>query len=328
MMNKKIIIILVLFFYCCDKTDEIDNLNRIYGCTDSSAVNFDLQANINDGSCEYLGCMDPQSVNYDPVATIDDGNCLNETQIHQGYRLFWNDEFNGDSLNLDYWNVELMHQGAVNDEKQTYVNRPENLSIDNGNLRIRAKKDNPFNPNQPGYTSARINTKEKIQLEHGYVEIRAKLPSGTGTWPAIWMLGGNIDSIGWPQCGEIDIMEHVGHNPDYVFFSIHNGAVSGNVSGTDQQGIYYANNIEGEYHVYALDWDSTYIRGYFDGQLYFEYLKSSSMNFQRWPYDNSYFLILNLAIGGEWGGQNGIDNTIFPTTFFIDYVRMFKKIDD
>ena len=324
-MNKQSIIILAFFLYCCDKPNNVNDIETITGCTDSNAVNFEIFANLNDGSCEYLGCTDSLSVNYDSLATIDDGNCLFQTEVPTGYKLFWNDEFNGDSIDLSYWNIELMPPGAVNDEKQTYVNSPENLSLNNGNLIIRARKDNPFNPNQPGYTSARINTRDKIELQYGYVEIKAKLPSGNGTWPAIWMLSEKIDSIWWPQCGEIDIMEHVGHNPNYVFFSIHNGAVSGNVGGTDQQGMYYAENIEGIYHTYALDWDSTYIRGYFDDQLYFEYEKSASMDYERWPYDDPYFLILNLAIGGEWGGQQGIDSSIFPATFFIDYIRMYKK---
>ena len=167
-----------------------------------------------------------------------------------------------------------MGAGANNNESQSYTNSINNISLNNGYLYIRAKKDNPFNPNQPGYTSGRINTKDKAEQQYGLWEIRAKLPQGTGTWPAIWMLNSNITSIGWPNCGEIDILEHVGYDPDNAFFSIHNANLYGNVGGTNQQGIYYLNGLETDFHTYSVEWDSTRIRGFVDGNLYFNYNKS------------------------------------------------------
>tara|TARA_Y100001960_G_C14671473_1_gene826230 strand:+ start:70 stop:1059 length:990 start_codon:yes stop_codon:yes gene_type:complete len=328
MINKYLSTLFIILIISCDVSEpNISDEEIIMGCTDIRAKNFNSLANVNDESCEYLGCMDTQSVNFDSLATIDDGNCLSYNQIPQGYLLNWNDEFNIDSLDQRFWNIEIMGPGANNNESQSYTNNPDNISVNNGYLYIRAKKDNPFDPNQPGYTSGRINTKSKIELQYGYWEIRAKLPYGIGTWPAIWMLNSKIDSIGWPNCGEIDIMEHVGYDPDRIFFSIHNADLYGNVGGTNQQGIFNYNGIENDFHTYAIEWDSTSIKGYVDNNLFYNYNRSEISNYNSWPYDSPFFLIINLAIGGEWGGQQGIDNSIFPASFIVDYVRMFKKQD-
>ena len=150
------------------------------------------------------------------------------------------------------------------------------------------------------------------------------MPQGIGTWPAIWMLNSKIDSVGWPYCGEIDIMEHVGFDPNSVFFSIHNANLYGDVHGTSQQGVYELNTLETSFHNYAIEWGDSFIRGYIDGILYFDYSKNST-SFNDWPYDNKFFLILNLAIGGAWGGIQGIDNSIFPASFIIEYVRLYTK---
>ena len=324
-MIKNVFVLLTLFIFCCGNTEKLNDNQPLAGCTDSSAANYDHKATIDDGSCDYLGCTDSSAANYDSKATIDDGNCISLDDVPEGYALYWNDEFNGDSLNLSHWNIEVMPEGAVNNEAQAYTNSPENLYLSNGNLAIQARKDNPFNPNEPGYTSGRVNSRDKIEIEYGYVEIKAKLPSGVGTWPAIWLLSSDFESVGWPQCGEIDIMEHVGHDPNHVYFSLHNGTLFGNLYDTDQQGSKYSENIENAYHTYAVDWDSTYIRGYFDEVEFFQFSKTESMDFSKWPYDHPYFLILNLAIGGDWGGQQGIDNSAFPMEMEVDFVRVFKK---
>tara|TARA_Y100000748_G_scaffold279959_1_gene258585 strand:- start:2076 stop:2927 length:852 start_codon:yes stop_codon:yes gene_type:complete len=282
---------------------------------------------MDDGSCMFSGCMDPESVNYDSNANIEDGNCIDIDKIPAGYTYYWNDEFNKDSLNSRYWNIEIRWPGFVNNEIQSYTDSDANIFLQNGNLYIRALKDNPFDPNQPAYTSGRINTKEKVELQYGFWEIRAKLPRGVGTWPAIWMLNSYIDSLGWPNCGEIDIMEHVGYDPNHVFFSMHNANLYGDIHGTNQQGIYELEGIENDFHTYSVEWDSSFVRAYFDGNLFFNYPKPEIHDINSWPYDNPFFLIINLAIGGEWGGQQGIDNSIFPATFTIDYVRIFKKTD-
>ena len=323
-MVKNLILISLLIYCISCSNNNIDEQVDIFGCMDSLSENYNPSANVDDGSCYYLGCTDMSAINYDSVATVDDGNCLFEESDIDGYQLFWNDEFNQDSLNLNFWNIEKWWPGAFNEESQSYVDTKENINVIDGKLYIRAKKQTPFDPNNPSYTSGRINTKGKVELKYGFWEIRAKLPSGVGTWPAIWMLNSEIDSIGWPYCGEIDIMEHVGFEPNKVYFSIHNTNLFGNVHGSTQQGVYELNNLETSFHNYTIEWGKDFIKGYIDGTLYFNYLKSSN-SFNDWPYDNPFFLIINLAIGGEWGGIQGIDNSIFPASFVIDYVRLYEK---
>ena len=253
-MVRNIILISIVFYITSCKKNEVEEQLEIFGCMDSSSVDYNSLATIDDGSCLYFGCTDISAINYDSVATVDDGNCLYQESIVDGYELFWNDEFNQDSLNMNFWNIEKWWEGAFNEESQRYVNSRENITIINGKLYIRAKKDLPFDPNNPSYSSGRINTKGKVELQYGYWEIRAKLPQGIGTWPAIWMLNSKIDSVGWPYCGEIDIMEHVGFDPNKVFFSIHNANLYGDVHGTSQQGVYELNTLETSFHNYAIEW--------------------------------------------------------------------------
>ena len=327
-MIKLIYLLFISLFISCKQSKiHSDDQLTIYGCTNSEADNYNFDANMDDGSCMLSGCMDPESANYNSNANIEDGNCIDIDKIPAGYTYYWNDEFNRDSLNDRYWNIEIRWPGFVNNESQSYTDSDANIFLENGNLYIRALKDNPFDPNQPAYTSGRINTKEKVELQYGFWEIRAKLPRGVGTWPAIWMLNSYIDSLGWPNCGEIDIMEHVGYDPNHVFFSMHNANLYGDIHGTNQQGIYELDGIENDFHTYSVEWDSSFVRAYFDGNLFFNYPKPEIHDMNSWPYDNPFFLIINLAIGGEWGGQQGIDNSIFPATFTIDYVRIFKKAD-
>ena len=319
-------LMIILILFSCQESNKTDLVyEEIDGCTDNEAINYNPIATIDNQECVYSGCMDPEAANYDESATIDDGDCLTNDKIPEGYELFWNDEFNSDTLNLKYWNIELWWPGAFNNELQSYTQHQNNITLQNGYLYLRAQKDMPFNPNNPGYTSGRITTKNKVELQYGFWEVRAKLPSGNGTWPAIWMLNSIIDSIGWPYSGEIDIMEHVGYDPNRVFFSLHNENLYANVYGSDQQSIYDDDQLENQFHTYAIEWDSTNIKGFFDGIEYFDYDKPLGSSYSSWPYDSPFFLILNLAIGGDWGGVQGVDNSIFPASFVIDYARMFKK---
>ena len=320
-----IILIIVLFSFSCQQLDDKTNIVEIEGCMDNEAINFSPNATISDQSCIFVGCTDPESINYNEKATIDDGNCLSENQVPAGYLLQWNDEFNGDTLNLKYWNIETWWAGAYNNELQSYTKSQNNIDLNNGYLYLRAQKETPFNPNQPGYTSGRITTQDKVEMQYGYWEIKAKLPSGVGTWPAIWMLNSKIDTIPWPNSGEIDIMEHVGYDENRVFFSIHNEDLFGDVHGTNQQGVYYFEEIEDDFHTYSVEWNENEIKGFVDGVQYFNISKHSNSNYSQWPYDSPFFLIINLAIGGDWGGVQGVDNSIFPSSFIIDYARMFTK---
>ena len=323
-MDKNIILIsFILLITSCTNNGEDEEV-EILGCMDVNSLNYSEEATEDDGSCSYYGCTDSSAINYNIQATIDDGNCLSEENSISGFSLFWNDEFNADNLNLQFWNIERFNKGAFNNESQSYVDSKDNIILLDGKLYIRAKKESPFDPNNPVYTSGRINTKNKVEVQYGYWEVRAKLPTGVGTWPAIWMLNSNIDTIGWPNCGEIDIMEHVGYDSSRVFFSIHNANMHGDVGGTNQQSIYDFDDNDNDFNTYAVEWGETYIKGYVNEVLYFHYDKSSEL-FNDWPYDNPFFLIINLAIGGDWGGVEGIDTSIFPASFIIDYVRMYVK---
>ena len=323
-MDKSIILIsFILLITSCTNNGEDEDV-EILGCMDVNSLNYNEEATEDDGSCSYYGCTDSSAINFNMQATIDDGNCLSEENSVPGFSLFWNDEFNADNLNLQFWNIERFNKGTFNNESQSYVDSKDNIILIDGKLYIRAKKESPFDPNNPVYTSGRINTKNKVEVQYGYWEVRAKLPTGVGTWPAIWMLNSNIDTIGWPNCGEIDIMEHVGYDSSRVFFSIHNANMHGDVGGTNQQSIYDFDDNENDFNTYAVEWSESYIKGYVNGILYFHFDKSSEL-FNDWPYDNPFFLIINLAIGGDWGGVEGIDTSIFPASFIIDYVRMYVK---
>ena len=324
-MIKNIILVTAMFSFSCQQSNNKNNIVEVEGCMDIEAINFSPNVTISDQSCIFVGCTDPESINYNVKATIDDGNCLSANQVPTGYLLHWNDEFNGDTLNSKYWNIETWWAGAYNNELQSYTKSQNNIILNNGYLYLRAQKETPFNPNQPGYTSGRITTKDKIEMQYGYWEIKAKLPSGIGTWPAIWMLNSKIDSIPWPNSGEIDIMEHVGYDENRVFFSIHNEDLFGNVHGTNQQGVYYYEEIEDDFHIYSVEWNENEIKGFVDGVQYFNISKLSNFNYSQWPYDSPFFLIINLAIGGDWGGVQGVENSIFPSSFIIDYARMFIK---
>ena len=310
-MDKSIILIsFILLITSCTNNGEDEDV-EILGCMDVNSLNYNEEATEDDGSCSYYGCTDSSAINFNMQATIDDGNCLSEENSVPGFSLFWNDEFNADNLNLQFWNIERFNKGTFNNESQSYVDSKDNIILIDGKLYIRAKKESPFDPNNPVYTSGRINTKNKVEVQYGYWEVRAKLPTGVGTWPAIWMLNSNIDTIGWPNCGEIDIMEHVGYDSSRVFFSIHNANMHGDVGGTNQQSIYDFDDNENDFNTYAVEWAESYIKGYVNGILYFHFDKSSEL-FNDWPYDNPFFLIINLAIGGDWGGVEGIDTSIFP----------------
>ena len=323
-MDKSIILIsFILLITSCTNNGKDEEV-EILGCMDVNSLNYNEEATEDDGSCSYYGCTDSSAINFNMQATIDDGNCLSEENSVPGFSLFWNDEFNADNLNLQFWNIERFNKGTFNNESQSYVDSKDNIILIDGKLYIRAKKESPFDPNNPVYTSGRINTKNKVEVQYGYWEVRAKLPTGVGTWPAIWMLNSNIDTIGWPNCGEIDIMEHVGYDSSRVFFSIHNANMHGDVGGTNQQSIYDFDDNENDFNTYAVEWAESYIKGYVNGILYFHFDKSSEL-FNDWPYDNPFFLIINLAIGGDWGGVEGIDTSIFPASFIIDYVRMYVK---
>lgn len=233
----------------------------------------------------------------------------------------WQDDFNaGSAPDLTKWNYEVGGGGWGNNELQYYTSG-SNSTISGGNLVITAKKENLSGRE---YTSSRMTTKGKADWLYGRIEVKAKLPKGRGTWPAIWMFPTDLSYGNWPASGEIDIMEHVGYDPNKVHFTIHN-ATYNFMRGNQKTAIKTIPSAIDSFHVYRVDWTPFSIRGFIDGERYFEYTNSNT-GFSTWPYDKRFFLILNIAVGGDWGGVQGVDNTIFPASMEIDYVKYFKII--
>lgn len=255
------------------------------------------------------------------------------------WKLVWSDEFDNPGLpDSTKWNYET---GFVrNNEQQFYTSaRSENARVEQGHLIIEARKEpfkNPtFDPaatssKRPGrnreyadYTSASLTTRGKASWTHGRIEVRAKLPVGRGTWPAIWTLGTNSSQVGWPACGEIDLMEFVGYDPGVVHANIHTRKYN-HVQKTGKGAQLKLPDASETFHVYALEWTGEQLDFFVDNQKYFTF-KNEGTGSDVWPYDKDQYLILNLAIGGAWGGSKGIDDAIFPQRFLIDYVRVYQR---
>lgn len=232
-------------------------------------------------------------------------------------KLIWEESFNGDTLDTNTWNYELGDGcpnlcGWGNNERQIYTKTNHRLADDK--LIITAQKQDSI------YTSTRITTKGKKEFMYGRMEARAKLPIGQGLWPAFWMLGSNISEVGWPQCGEIDILEYVGREPDMVFTSLHTQDSHGNTINTQKTTF---EDIEEGFHTYAADWSPDSIKFYVDEQLVYTFAPDNKSE-DIWPFDQPFYFIINLAIGGNFGGPE-VDDTIFPQEFVIDYVRVYEK---
>ncbi|RNC90282.1 MAG: glycoside hydrolase family 16 protein [Allomuricauda sp.] len=231
--------------------------------------------------------------------------------------LIFAEEFDAPALNEEIWSIELGDGcpdlcGWGNNEPQIYTN--ENHMLEDGFLTIRAKHEND------GYTSTRITTKDKFEFKYGKIEARIKLPVGNGVWPAFWMLGSNIDEVGWPKSGEIDIMEYVGKEPNQIFTSLHTQSSHGNTINTRKMVI---DNIEDGFHIYTADWSEDKIEFAIDGEVTYTY-SPDLKNEDTWPFDQPFYVLVNLAIGGHFGGDD-IDNSIFPQEFVIDYIRVYKN---
>lgn len=246
-------------------------------------------------------------------------NCATKKQ-DSSRNLIWSDEFNYKGLpDSTKWNYDVGGDGYGNNEAQFYTkNRLENARVENGNLIIEAKKEN-WEKNK--YTSARLLTKGKFSFKYGTVEVRAKLPKGRGTWPAIWMMSENMKE--WPDDGELDIMEHVGYNQGYVHASVHTKKYN-HIINTQKTDTLFVKDTSENFHVYKADWTPEKIDVYIDDQKFFTY-ENKEKTYESWPFDQPYFIILNLAVGGFWGGKEGIDDSVFPQKYEIDYVRVYDN---
>ncbi|MGL1904146.1 MAG: glycoside hydrolase family 16 protein [Fibrobacterales bacterium] len=255
----------------------------------------------------------------------------------EGWNLVWSDEFNYEGLpKSEWWNFDAMEPGANNGELQRYVEpRLDNARVGDGYLTIEARKENYKNAT---YTSARLHTYDKVQWTYGRYEIKAILPTGRGVWPAFWMMPsdpfknattctietGWIDGCdAWPGCGEIDIMEYVTYDPNVVHANLHNKHFNF-MNGNNPTGKLTIPGAEAEYHVYAMEWFAEYMEFFIDDQLVMRF-DNDGTGWESWPYDGDFYLILNIAVGGDWGAVQGIDETIDSWKLQIDYVRVYQK---
>ncbi len=232
--------------------------------------------------------------------------------------LVWSDEFDiPGAPNPEKWGYDTGGGGWGNNELQTYTDSRSNSVVKDGKLVIKALKNNG------AWTSARLITKGKGDWLYGRIEVKAKLPEGTGTWPAIWMLPTDWVYGGWPKSGEIDIMEHVGYDFGKVHGTIHTEAYNHSI-GTQLGDVVEVNRVATAFHVYAIDWTENEIIWYVDGDEYFRF-ENPHKTYREWPFDKRFHLLLNIAIGGNWGGAQGVDPNLKEATMEIDYVKVFKK---
>lgn len=256
-------------------------------------------------------------------------------QRKNGWKLVWQEEFNYTGLpDSSKWGYEVGH--VRNNEQQYYTNaRAENIQVADGVLSIKGRKEDYLNAAwQPGaaqwnrkdsiarYTSASINTKDKFTFTYGRLEVRAKLPAGGGMWPAIWLLGADHSHGGWPDAGEIDVMEFIGNEPSHIYGTIHYAKADG-AGHTSSGSKISVPDLHSDYHVYALEWNDQQMELFFDDSLYHRFNISAANQGDFNPFRQPFYILLNLAMGGAWPGP--IDHKILPQQFLVDYVRVYQK---
>ncbi len=250
-----------------------------------------------------------------------------------GLTLVWSDEFNGadgSSPDSSKWTYDtgVGGNGWGNNELETYTNRAQNAQIKSGNLVITALKETHADPSDSvtrNYTSARLKTQGLFSQAYGRFEARIKIPAGQGMWPAFWMLGNNISSVGWPKCGEIDIMENIGKEPGIIHGSLHGPSTIGRTSdATAPFSLPAGQNFADDFHLYAVEWEPGTIRFYLDSNLYATFTQSQWPAGGTWTFDHSFFILLNVAVGGDWPGSPD-NTTVFPQQMLVDYVRVYTK---
>jgi beta-glucanase (GH16 family) len=232
--------------------------------------------------------------------------------------LDWSDEFNGLALDRKKWAVETGGNGWGNGELEFYTDRPGNLRMASGNLVIEARRED-YNGRR--YTSARIKTAGLVERTYGRFEARIKIPRGQGVWPAFWLLGANEKKVGWPRCGEIDIMENIGREPNVIHGTLHGQGYSG-AGGISQWQKLDAGAYADDFHIYAVEWEPRVVRWYRDGILY-QTVRQEDVK-GTWAFDHPFYVILNLAVGGTWPGAPDA-TTVLPQQMLVDYVRIYRR---
>lgn len=245
------------------------------------------------------------------------------------WSLVWSDEFggpDGSAVDSSKWTAEVGGWGWGNNELEYYTSRLANAYQSGGSLVIKAIKETYTGPDNVtrNYTSARLITKNKFSLTYGRIEARIKLPYGQGIWPAFWMLGTNIDTVGWPTCGEIDIMENIGREPSIIHGTIHGPGYSGANGLSSSYSLSNNQAFADSFHTFAVEWEPNVVRFYCDGILYKTRTPADLPPGTTWVYDHPFFIILNVAVGGYWPG-NPDSTTVFPQTMLVDYVRVYQR---
>ncbi|MDQ2921059.1 MAG: glycoside hydrolase family 16 protein, partial [Acidobacteriota bacterium] len=245
------------------------------------------------------------------------------------WSLVWSDDFagpNGSPVDSAKWSFDIGGNGWGNNELETYTNRTVNAHVEGGLLVIKALKETFTGPDNQrrDYTSARLLTKNKFTQAYGRFEARLKIPYGQGIWPAFWMLGDNINTAGWPSCGEIDIMENVGREPSIVHGTFHGPGYSGAQGVSAAYALPNGQKFSDEFHTFAVEWEPNVMRFYVDGLLYKTRTPADLPAGKAWVFDHPFFIILNLAVGGYWPG-NPDATTVFPQQMLVDYVRVYQR---
>ena len=244
----------------------------------------------------------------------------------EGWNIVWQDEFDKDSLDLTKWSRETGGHGWGNNELQFYTDSDSNSYVENGNLILKAQVVPQGIGSSRGlryYSSARLRTYGKGDWKYGRIEVKAKVASGQGIWPAIWMLPTDWLFGGWPSSGEIDIMEHVGYDLGVVHGSVHTEAYNHKIN-TQRSSARKIANVDTEFHVYSIIWDKDKISFFIDDVQYFLFENDQQGNYKTWPFDQRFHLLINIAVGGDWPG-NPDNSTNFPRKMLVDYVRVYEK---
>ena len=251
---------------------------------------------------------------------------LTACQESRDPKLVWSDEFDKPGTpDPTKWSYDLGDGcpnscGWGNNELEYYTKDQKNVRVEDGKLIIEAHRDSLGG--KP-YTSTRIVSRKQGDWTYGRIEVKAKLPRGKGTWPAIWMLSTDWKYGGWPESGEIDIMEHVGYDPGVIHGTIHTEAYN-HIKGTQKEGKVTVADAQDAFHVYTIDWTENKIDFFVDDRLYHTVMRDPKDDFKGWPFDQRFHLIMNIAVGGNWGGAQGVDETIWPQRMEVEYVRVYR----
>lgn len=245
------------------------------------------------------------------------------------WKLAWQDEFDGPNrspIDARKWTAEVGGNGWGNRELQYYTNRIDNAYLENGSLVIKAIKETHTGADKVTreYTSARLITKKTFTTQYGRFVARIKVARGQGIWPAFWMLGADIDKVGWPKAGEIDIMEYIGKEPSNVYATIHGPGYSGKGGLSTPYSLPGKENFADAFHIYSVEWEPNVLRFYCDDVLFKTVTPLDLPAGTKWVYDRPYFILLNLAVGGNWPGSPD-STTVFPQVMLVDYVRVYQK---